>query len=205
MTGQLDHLAVSATTLAEGVEYLEDLLGTSLASGGEHPQMGTHNRLISLGETYLEVIAINPDAPSPNRPRWFDLDNFTGPPRLTNWVVRTPDMAQTLTVAPPGTGKMMNLERGDFRWQMAVPDDGKLPFDNAFPALIHWFGTAHPAVRLPKSGLALETLHIQHPQATALKAAVDPLLDTKQIIYETTPQFTLTAIINTPTGQVTLK
>jgi hypothetical protein len=205
MNGQLDHLAVSATTLAEGVEYLEDLLGTSVASGGNHPHMGTHNKLISLGDTYLEVIAINPDAPRPDRPRWFDLDNFSGPPRLTNWIVRTSDMAETLANAPTGTGEVMNLKRGDFRWQMAVPTDGKLPFDNAFPALIHWFGTPHPADRLPKSGLTLETLHIQHPQAVALKSAVAPHLDTAQVTFEATPKIALTATINTPTGQVTLK
>ncbi len=205
MKGQLDHLAVSAATLAEGVEYVEDLLGTSLASGGEHPQMGTHNRLVSLGDTYLEVIAINPDAPRPDRPRWFDLDNFTGPPRLTNWIIRTPDMADSLANAPTGTGEVMNLERGDFRWQMAVPADGKLPFDNAFSALIHWFGTAHPADRLPKSGLSLGALHIRHPQSAALKSAVEPLLDTSQIIFETARQIAITATINTPKGQVTLK
>lgn len=205
MKCQLDHLAVSATTLAEGVEYVEGLLGVSLASGGEHPQMGTHNRLISLGDTYLEVIAINPDAPGPDRPRWFDLDNFTGPPRLTNWIIRTPDMAETIANAPTGVGEVMNLERGDFRWQMAVPADGKLPFDSVFPALIHWFGTAHPADRLPETGLSLEMLHVRHPQATALKSAVAPLLDTAMITVETAPQIAITALINTPTGQVTLK
>jgi len=204
MKGQLDHLAVAAASLAEGVEYLEDLLGTGLASGGEHPQMGTHNRLISLGDTYLEIIAINPDAPPPDRPRWCDLDNFTGPPRLTNWIIRTPDMAETLAHAPKGAGEVMNLERGDFRWQMAVPADGKLPFDNTFPALIHWFGTAHPADRLPKSGLTLEKLHIQHPLAAALEKSLEPILDAAQVTYETAPQFKLTATINTPRGQVTL-
>lgn len=205
MKAQLDHLAVSATTLAEGVEYLEDLLATKLAPGGEHPQMGTHNRLISLGDTYLEVIAINPDSPPPNQPRWFDLDNFTDSPRLTNWIIRTPDMAETLANAPAGTGDIINLERGDLRWQMAVPKTGKLPFNNAFPALIHWFGTAHPADLLPKSGLTLENLQLQHPQADALKTSLAPLLDTTGIHFSTEPQFSLSATINTPNGQVTLK
>ncbi|MGR3662439.1 MAG: VOC family protein [Paracoccaceae bacterium] len=205
MKAQLDHLAVSATTLAEGVAYLEDLFTTKLAPGGDHPQMGTHNRLISLGDTYLEVIAINPDAPPPSHPRWFDLDNFTGPPRLTNWIIRTPDMAKTLANTPEGTGEILNLERGDFRWQMAVPKTGKLPFDNAFPALIHWFGTAHPADRLPKSGLTLASLKIQHPQADALKSSLEPLLDISYIHFASKPEFNLSATINTPTGQVTLK
>lgn len=205
MKGRLDHLAVSAATLAEGVEYVEDLLGATLAPGGEHLQMGTHNRLISLGEIYLEVIAINPDAPAPDRACWFDLDNFSGQPKLTNWIIRTPDMTKTLANAPTGTGELMNLERGELRWQMAVPTSGKLPFDNSFPAIIHWFGTAHPADLLPDARLTLESLHIRHPKAIELENTLDPLLDTSQVTFETAPKIALTATINSPTGQVTLK
>ena len=39
------------------------LLGVPMAGGGKHPLMGTHNRLIGLGDLYLEVISIDPDAP----------------------------------------------------------------------------------------------------------------------------------------------
>ena len=78
---ELDHLAVSAADLAVGTARIEDLFGVRLAPGGKHPDMGTHNRLLSLGPgLYLEVIAIDAAAPPPDRPRWFDLDNFDGPP-----------------------------------------------------------------------------------------------------------------------------
>ncbi len=131
---KLDHLALSAMTLADGVAHVRDTLGVELAQGGEHAAMGTHNRLLSLGPTvYLEVIAINPAAPYPGRPRWFDLDNFSGPPRLTNWVAQTDDLDRALALAPTGCGAPMALERGDLRWRMAVPENGKLPFDGAFP------------------------------------------------------------------------
>jgi hypothetical protein len=60
-----DHLAIGAETLDEGVEAVEAALGVPLAPGGGHPAMGTHNRLLSLGPgEYLEVIAIDPDAPA---------------------------------------------------------------------------------------------------------------------------------------------
>ena len=58
---ELDHLVVSAATLAEGVAYVEEALGVAMAGGGEHAHMGTHNRLLSLGPSdYLEVIAVDP-------------------------------------------------------------------------------------------------------------------------------------------------
>ena len=125
----LDHLAVSAGALAEGVAHVEDALGVRLSTGGQHPAMGTHNRLLRLGDVYLEVIAIDPFATPPGRPRWFDLNNFTGPPRLTNWIARCADLDAALALAPPGSGTPMALARGDLAWRMAVPDDGRLPLD----------------------------------------------------------------------------
>jgi len=172
MTLRLDHLAVAAGTLAEGVAAVEAALGVTLAGGGAHPHMGTHNRLLGLGDLYLEVIAIDPAAPAPAWPRWFDLDRFTGPPRLTNWVARCDDLAAEVALSPPGTGVPVALQRGDYRWQMAVPPDGRLPFDGGFPALIAWEGPLHPARALPDSGLRLTTLEIVHPEGDALRAAL---------------------------------
>lgn len=173
---RLDHLAVSATGLAEGVDWVENALGVALASGGEHPLMSTHNQLLGLGDIYLEVIAINPTAPPPPHPRWFDLDHFTGRPRLTNWIVGCDDLNAALARLPAGVGVPVDLARGDLRWRMAVPGDGRLPFGGAHPALIQWQGAAHPAQRLPDSGIRLRRLEIATPDATALNAALSGLL-----------------------------
>lgn len=169
---ELDHLAVAALSLDAGVAVVEEALGVALAGGGEHPLMGTHNRLLGLGDVYLEVISVNPVAPAPDHPRWFDLDNFAGVPRLTNWICRSDDMEAAINASPDGVGVPIELARADLRWQMAVPDDGKLPFDNVFPALIQWHGAAHPATRLPDVGCRLLAFEVIHPQATALKTAL---------------------------------
>ena len=196
----IDHLAVSAATLAEGAAAVEAALGVGLTGGGEHPAMGTHNRLLSLGDLYLEVIAINPAAPPPGRPRWFDLDRFTGPPRLTTWICRCDDLPAALGAAPPGTGLPMALARGDFRWEMAVPDDGRLPFDGVFPALIRWHGALHPAPFLPDHGLRLSRLEVTHPQAGALRAALAGRLEDPRLQVLEGPVPGLTAVIDTPAG-----
>lgn len=174
---RLDHLAISAATLAAGVDFAENVLGVTFSAGGEHPAMGTHNRLLGLGDLYLEVIAVNPAAPPPPQPRWFDLDQFSGAPRLTNWIVACDDLDAALVAAPPGAGHPMALSRGDLHWRMAVPADGRLPFGNFFPALIEWQGQAHPAARLPDSGVRLRRLEITHPQADALRDALPGLTD----------------------------
>ena len=96
---QLDHLVVAAVTLADGIAYIADATGAAPRPGGKHAAMGTHNALLRLGErTYLEIIAIDPDAPAPPRRRWFDLDDIalqselTEQPRLIHWVARVDDI-----------------------------------------------------------------------------------------------------------------
>jgi hypothetical protein len=167
-----DHLAVSAADLAEGVAWVEETLGVTMAGGGKHPHMATHNRLLGLGDLYLEVIAVDPDAPRPNWPRWFDLDNFQGRPRFTNWVARTKSISDALAASPVGVGIPVALQRGDYHWQMAVPSDGKLPFDGGFPALIAWAGDLHPCKALPESGVRLRRFVVSHPLAVELRAAL---------------------------------
>ena len=198
---RLDHLAVSARSLDEGVAVIEAALGVTMAGGGKHPAMGTHNRLLSLGDLYLEVIAVDPAAPAPDRPRWFDLDRFTGPPRLTTWIAATGDMDAALAEGPPGWGDPMALARGDYRWQMAVPQDGRLPFDGTCPALIQWHGTLHPAAALPDLGLRLNRLTVTHPKAPALRAALG-LTDPR--LHFTAGPPGLEAVIDTANGPVTL-
>lgn len=200
---ELDHLAIAAGTLAEGSRATGDLLGRPLQPGGTHPHFGTHNRLLGLAcGLYLEAIAIDPAAPPPGYPRWFDLDRFTGPPRLTNWICRTRDLPAMLARFPQA-GRAVALSRGGLRWQMAVPADGILPFDNLFPALICWQGTDHPARMLPDSGCRLERLTVRHPRAHSLARMLAPVLDDPRIAFEAGPP-RLSARIATPDGPAVL-
>jgi len=162
--------------------------------------MGTHNRLLSLGPSiYLEVITIDPDAPPPGRARWFDLDNFSGAPRLCSWVVRCDDMAGALAQAPDGIGQAVALARGDLRWQMAVQDDGKLPFDGAYPGLIFWQG-AHPAARLKDQGCRLVSLEVLHADAKGLRGHLEPVLTLERVDISAAEAPRLSAQIQTENG-----
>lgn len=195
----IDHLAVSTASLEEGTAAVEEALGVRLSPGGQHDLMGTHNRLLGLGDLYLEVIAVDPAAPPPGRARWFRLDGFSGAPRLTNWISAVDNLDAALTAAPAGTGRATDLARGDLRWRMGVPQDGCLPFDDAFPALIQWLGAAHPSGRLPDVGVRLRQLVVTHPQAEALRAALGPLND-KRLVIEAGPAKAMQAEFETPGG-----
>jgi len=200
-----DHLALAATDLVADAPGVAAALGVALQPGGHHPAMGTWNRLAALGPgEYLELIAIDPAAPAPGRARWFGLDGFAGAARPAAWVVRVPDLDAALARAPAGAGRPMVLARGDLRWRMAVPDDGMLPFDGLFPALIEWQGAAHPADRLPDVGLRLVGLDLVHPQAAGLRAALAGLIDDPRLSVATGPQPALRARLAGPSGAVVL-
>ena len=80
MSNRLDHLVVAAASLEQGAAWCEATLGVVPGPGGVHATMGTHNRLLRIAteafpDAYLEIIAIDPAAPAPGRPRWFGLDD----------------------------------------------------------------------------------------------------------------------------------
>ena len=198
---QLDHLAFSCERLADGVAALETALGVPLAPGGVHPLMGTHNRLLSLGpDEYLELIAVDPSASPPPMPRWFDLDRFTGPVRLTHWICRTDDLAGSLACGPAGLGQATDLARGDFRWRFGIPPQGRLPFDDTHPALIEWQGDAHPCAFLPDQGCRLHALHVTHPDAVGLRQALGVQFSDDRVHFHTGPAKMLLAEIATTSG-----
>jgi hypothetical protein len=191
-----DHLAVSAATLDEGVAHVEAAIGHPMGPGGRHALMSTHNRLLGLDDGgYLEVIAVDPDAPDPGRPRWFGLDRRAGPPRVETWIARVDDLDAALARLPLA-GAPVALSRGALRWRMAVPEDGAPPFDGCFPALIEW---ETPPPSFPPSGLTLARLTLRHPEAETLRPLLAGLTRDPRLTLEAGPRL-IEAEIATPSG-----
>ncbi len=194
----LDHLAVAGETLQDAVALVEGSLGVAMRPGGTHARYGTHNQLLGLADgLYLEAIAINPDAAPPQDARWFDLDRFTGHARLSNWAIRTHDIAATLAAVPSGAGRAVALQRGDLRWRMAVPQNGILPMEGCFPTFLQWDVSPIPGETLPASGCRLIRLEIAHPEASALTDLV-PFSDPR--VHYVDGPVALRATIDTPHG-----
>jgi len=182
---ELDHLAVAGETRAAAQAYIEDALGVTMQPGGAHDVFFTHNALLGLEDgLYLEAIAIDPEAPAPKRPRWFDLDRFSGPARLSNWICRSADLEAVLAHLPEGMGTLVDLARDRLRWRMAVPQTGILPFDNCAPALIQWQAGGHPCDVLRPSGVRLRSLTVMHPRASELAVWFQGILTDPRLRYE---------------------
>ena len=129
----LDHLVVGATTLAAAQAQVEQSLGMAMQPGGAHAVFHTHNALLGLNDgIYLEAIAPNPDAPTPTRSRWYDLDRFKGPARLSNWAAAVSEMDAALATMPSGCGVPVAVSRGTLSWSMAVSVAAKATASAAF-------------------------------------------------------------------------
>lgn len=168
LRSHMDHMAITAPSLEVGVEFVRETLGVSPQVGGEHPRMGTHNCLLKLGEKlYLEVISINPNAPRPNRSRWFQLDESdpSQPIRLATWIVRTDDIYAAAAASPIPLGEVEPMSRGQLSWLITVPPDGSLPLNGIAPTLIQWTAGIHPAATMQESGCTLVRLEGFHSEA----------------------------------------
>lgn len=200
--GTLDHLVVAAADLAEGRRWVEARVGVAMDDGGRHATFGTHNAVLSLGpDHYLEVIAVDPDAPPPTRPRWFDLDTdamrrrLARGPALVHWVARVGSVVEVAEVADP-----LELSRGPNRWVIGVAPDGSMPLGGLAPSRILW-RTPPPSTSLPDKGVRLDVLTLRTSGTDDLHAAVDDVtgpVDVRQ------GPVGLTARLSTPAGPVVL-
>src|SRR5690348_9646989 len=177
-TCELDHLVVTASALADGVAWVESILGVALQAGGEHQRMATHNALLRLGDsTYLEVIAPNPAASRPDEPRWFELDRMSADqlPRLATWVARTDDIKATTTGCHGEFGDIAPMSRGSVLWLITIPAQGALLAGGIIPMLVEWRIAKHPAAALEDKGCALRQLDLFHPNLDAVAKILDCL------------------------------
>ena len=143
---KLDHIVLGANTLQEGTDYIEKKLGLSLSEIGYHHHMGTHNRVIKIGENiYLEVIAIDPNANKPKHFRWFNLDNeeqqarLKISPQIIGYVIENENPHMLKFYNP-----FFEASRGDYCWEFAMPKCDNNQIKNELiesglvPSLIQW-------------------------------------------------------------------
>lgn len=199
----IDHITVTAPSLAMGARFVQSVLGVFPQTGGEHPRMGTHNLLLRLGDAvFLEVISANPLVPPPGRPRWFALDSLgaRSAPSLATWVVRTADINKTLADSSESLGNVEPMARGSLNWLISIPPDGSLPLQGVAPAIIQWQCDVHPASRLPDHGLSLVRLELFDPDPERIRRLLRSLALEAPVSVTAGSSPRLVAHINTRQG-----
>ena len=92
---KIDHFVFASETLNEGSNIIKNILKEDLSEINKHKKMGTHNRVLSLGSSYLEIISLDPNNKKSNDNTWFNLSNnqyskkFLKIPKLISFVLST--------------------------------------------------------------------------------------------------------------------
>ncbi len=210
MAASLDHLVIACNSVAEGVDWFTQRTGVAPVAGGKHATMGTHNAVVRLGaDSYIELIAIDPEAPRPAHPRWFALDSATmqaslaAGPRLIHWALRVDDIDAAAARATIPRGDVQPFTRGDLRWRLTVPADGALPAGGVAPTLIQW-GSAPPVARMPANALVLAQFAASHPEPARVREDLAALGASSllPVTYAVAPR--VAVMLRTPRGVVAL-
>jgi len=202
----IDHLIFTTATLEEGMDHIEAQLGMRPVIGGRHEQWGTHNALLSLGSSYLEVVAPCPDLPIPERGLWL-AEYFQKAPQLTTWALQTKNIqasyqraiAEDIVLGEIKKGQRHKPDGSLLSWQLTDPYP--LPFGGTLPFLIDWGNSEHPSQETPKAGV-LKELIIQHPDPDLISNKLDALAIQLPIERSTSPG--LKAMIDTKAGLIEL-
>jgi hypothetical protein len=215
----LDHLVYGVPDLAEAIAIFEERLGLTAILGGRHEGLGTHNAILPLThESYVELIAADPERPTPNHPRPFGLDTLPHP-KLVTWAVRSRAIERDVERAhdrgyDPGTVIPMTREEPSgetIAWKLALR--AKPVGDGLVPFIIDWGQTRHPsdleaapheaggpAGSQPRG--ALTEFFATHPEPEPVQAAIDALGLDLEIRCESIPS--LTASLSGPAGSLDL-
>lgn len=141
---QIDHVVVAAADLEAAARELERRHGLASVDGGRHPGWGTANRIIPLGEAYLELIAVVDQVEAGASPFGPWVSAAT-PNRPLGWAVRTGDLDRVAASrglpVQPGSRRAPGGEL--LRWRTAGIEVAVT--DPSLPFFIEW----HPETRHP--------------------------------------------------------
>lgn len=208
-----DHFVVGIHDLETGIDCFEALTGVRAVPGGVHPQIGTCNALLSIGEySYLEIIAPDPGADAarlnPQLKALFTdplADMATLTPYL--WAVGSRDLNATVSLlaqreiylTKPATGARQKPDGQSLEWRASFIDRPIFP---AAPFFIEW---ADPSIAPPTDspkGCQLEAFSIAGPQVDLLQTVTETLSLDTQVSFAPEPAINIS--LNTPKGTVDL-
>ena len=158
MNIELDHVLVAVADLDKAGQEFEERHGLASIEGGRHPAWGTANRIVPLGDSYLELIAVIDAAKAAESAvgRWV-ASGVTYPARPLGWAVRTSDLdeiARRLDLSV-SAGSRVTPNGGQLSWRTAGMDQAIA--EPALPFFIEWA----PGTKLPGEA------DIRHPAGKA--------------------------------------
>jgi hypothetical protein len=143
---ELDHVLIAVADLAAAGREIESRHGLASIEGGRHPAWGTANRIVPLGESYLELVAVIDAAKAAESAfgRWV-ASGASSSARPLGWAVRTSqldEIAGRLDLDVQA-GSRATPAGDQLRWRSAGLDQAAA--EPSLPFFIEWGAyTRHP-------------------------------------------------------------
>jgi len=126
----IDHLVIAVPDLEVAAHELEESVGIEATDGGRHPALGTANRLVWLGDTYVELVTIVDEAIAAGS--WLGVPVATAlaaDSGFVTWAVASDDLdgdvasfrALGADYGDPFDGERWRLDGEVVRWRLAIP------------------------------------------------------------------------------------
>jgi hypothetical protein len=197
----LDHIIIGVNNLEEATRTFQEDLGLAVSGGGIHPTGGTANRIIVIGDTYLELITVRDRAEA----QQSMLDRLAKGDGYLNFVLASNDISadsqamieRGISIIGPNAGEVRsdnNRRRGWIRADVEHPD-----LTQHYPFLIQHDSSGEERRRR----LAGWSMPPQHPLgatrilSTTLVVADLPEATTRfQHIYDLTPSIEYTGEVD---------
>lgn len=136
---QLDHVLIAVTDLTAAAMLLELMYELESIEGGRHPGWGTANRIIPLGDSYLELVAVVDQSVAAKTAfgQWVGRA-ATPDGHLLGWAVHTDDIdeASRRLGLTPHSGSRVGKDGNSLRWRTAGVEQAVT--DPALPFFIEW-------------------------------------------------------------------
>jgi hypothetical protein len=164
---ELDHVLIPIADLSHAVRRFEARYGLVSVEGGRHAGWGTANRIVPLGETYLELVAVvdQKEAAQSAFGRWVRA----GPPGAPlGWAVRTDDLDASATRLglSIGSGSRRTSTGEWLHWRIAGVEQSMV--EPALPFFVEWAS----GTRLPG------TIDVAHP--TSINGISELIIEAEQ-------------------------
>jgi hypothetical protein len=182
LTG-IDHIIIGVNDLEKATHVFSENLGLAVSGGGIHPTGGTANRIIVIGDTYLELITVN----KPEEAQQSILDRLAKGEGYLNFVLTSNDIAADVEaiarrgtrVFGPAPGRLKSAGGHERNWQRA--DIERRDLTQHYPFIIQHDSTgeerrfklagwttppAHPlgAIKVLSTTIAVEDLNEAAPR-----------------------------------------
>jgi glyoxalase-like protein len=136
----IDHVVIAVPDLGAAARELEESVGIGATDGGQHPALGTANRLAWLGDTYVELVTIVDEAIAASS--WLGVPvaaALAAGGGFATWAIASDDLGGDVAsfralgadYGDPFDGERRRPDGDVVRWRSAIPrrlGSGEPPF-----------------------------------------------------------------------------